>query len=236
MSARGALQGLLTLALMTATASAVAASFGLSPLGLSIAANELSGSVIVSNTGTDEVVIQAKPYAWTQNGKDARDDTQALIVNPPIFKLAAGSQQLVRVASRGAPPREVERAYRVVFSEVPVASSTPAPGFRISIAMDIPLFVEPMVRGAPQVTWRLEQVGDRSRLVAENSGGRHLRLRDVQVLDGARLIDTVARIVVLAKSSFVIDLPEAAKGALALQLVGNDDDDQRVSVDVPAAR
>jgi len=236
MSARGALQGLLTLALMTATASAVAASFGLSPLGLSIAANELSGSVLGTNTGTDEVVIQAKPYAWTQNGKDARDDTQALIVNPPIFKLAAGSQQLVRVASRAAPSLDVERAYRVVFSEVPVASSTPAPGFRISIAMDIPMFVEPVVRGAPQVTWRLEQVGDRSRLIAENSGGRHLRLREVQVLDGARLIDTVARIVVLAKSSFVIDLPETAKGALALELVGNDDDDQRVSVAVPAAR
>ncbi len=72
--------------------------------------------------------------------------------------------------------------------------------------------------------------------VAENSGRRHLRLRDVQVLDGARLVDTVARIVVLAKSSFVIDLPEAAMGARALQLVGNDDDDQRVSVDLPAAR
>ncbi|HKO67726.1 MAG TPA: fimbria/pilus periplasmic chaperone [Burkholderiaceae bacterium] len=236
MSARGALKGLLTLVLMAATAPAVAASFGLSPLSLSIAANELSGSVLVTNTGTDDVVIQAKPYAWTQSGKDARDDTQALIVNPPIFKLAAGSQQLVRVASRGAPPREVERAFRVVFSEVPVASSTPAPGFRISIAMDIPLFVEPMARGAPQVMWRLEHIGDRSRLVAENRGGRHLRLREVQVLDGTRLVDTVARIVVLAKSSFVIDLPETAKGARALQLVGNDDDDQRVSVDVPAAR
>ena len=236
MSARGALKGLLTLALVAATASAVAASFGLSPLSLSIAANELSGSVIVSNTGTDEVVIQAKPYAWRQNGIDARDDTHDLIVNPPIFKLAAGTQQLVRVASRGAPPREVERAYRMVFSEVPVASSTPAAGFRISIAMDIPLFVEPMVRGAPEVTWRLEQVGDRSRLVAENSGGRHLRLRDVQVLDGTRLLDTVARIVVLAKSSFVIDLPETAKGARALQLVGNNDDDQRVSINIPAAR
>ena len=236
MGARGALQGLLTLACMAATASAAAASFGLSPLALSIAPNELSGSVLVTNTGSDEVVIQAKPYAWTQNGKDARDDTQALIVNPPIFKLAAGSQQLVRVASRGAPPPEVERAYRVVFSEVPVASLAPAPGFRISIAMDIPLFVEPMVRGAPQVTWHLEQIGDRSRLVAENSGGRHLRLRDVQVFDGAHLLDTVARIVVLAKSSFVIDLPDAAKRARALQLVGNDDDDQRVSFNIPAAR
>ena len=102
--------------------------------------------------------------------------------------------------------------------------------------MDIPLFVEPVVRAQPAVTWRLEHVGDRSRLVAENSGGRHLRLRDVQVLDGTRLLDTVARIVVLAKSSLAIDLPATAKGALALELVGNDDDDQRVSVDVPTAR
>ncbi len=167
----------------------------------------------------------------------SRDETRDLIINPPIFKLAAGEQQLVRVASRGAPP--ARRRARLSFSfqrSARGAAAASAPGFRITIAMDIPLFVEPVVRGQPAVTWRLEHVGDRSRLVAENSGGRHLRLRDVQVLDGTRLLDTVARIVVLAKSSFVIDLPETAKGALALQLVGNDDDDQRVSVDVPAAR
>jgi hypothetical protein len=50
--------------------------FRLSPLGLSIAANELSGSVVVTNTGSDEVVIQARPYAWTQTAR-TRGTTRA---------------------------------------------------------------------------------------------------------------------------------------------------------------
>ena len=93
MSARGALRGLFTSILIVATAPAVAASFGLSPLGLAIGANELSGSVVVSNSGHDEIVIQARPYAWSQSGKESRADTRDLIMNPPIFKLAPGEQQ-----------------------------------------------------------------------------------------------------------------------------------------------
>ena len=111
-----------------------------------------------------------------------------LMINPPIFKLAAGEQQLVRVAPRGAPPPDVERAYRLVFSEVPevkrprqrrASASRSRWTFRCSSNR--------WFAAQPAVTWRLEHVGDRSRLVAENSGGRHLRLRDVQVLDGTRL-------------------------------------------------
>ena len=237
MGVRAALYRLLGLIMLATAAEAAASGFGLAPTGLTIAPKAVSGSVVVTNTGSDELVIQARPYAWSQNRADVRDETRDLVINPPIFTLAAGEQQLVRVAPRGAPPPDVERAYRLIFSEVPRGeAAASAPGFRITIAMDIPLFVEPVVRAQPAVTWRLEHAGDRSWLVGENSGGRHLRLREVQVFDGTRLLDTVARIVVLAKSSFAIDLPETAQGARALQLIGNDDDDQRVSVDVPTAR
>jgi fimbrial chaperone protein len=237
MSVAGALLRLLGVMIAVAGLDAAAAGFGLAPTGLTIAPNAVSGSVVVTNTGSDELVIQARPYAWSQNGNDVREETRDVVINPPIFKLAAGEQQLVRVAPRGAPLPNLERAYRLIFSEVPRGqAAASAPGFRITIAMDIPLFIEPLVRGTPQVTWRLEQVGDRSRLVAENSGGRHLRWREVQVLDGTRQIESVARVVVLAKSSFVIELPATASGARALQLVGKDDDDQRVAVEVPAAR
>ena len=109
MSARGALRGLCRLDSDRCDRSGGRSQFGLSPLGLAIGANELSGSVVVTNTGSDEIVIQARPYAWSQSGKESRADTRDLIVNPPIFKLAPGEQQLVRVASRsaaGAKPNE----------------------------------------------------------------------------------------------------------------------------------
>jgi len=232
MGARGALRGLVFSSMLTATASAVAASFGLSPLGLTISGRETSGSVVVTNTGAEEVVIQARPYAWSQSGQESRADTRDLLLNPPIFKLAAGEQQLVRIAPRIAALPDTERAYRVVFSEVPPQSAPGTSGFRITLAMDIPVYIEPVKAAQPAVTWRRQGAN----LVVQNAGGRHYRLREVQVFDGTKVVHTVPRIVVLSRSWLEIDLREAALPARALRLVGQDDADQQVSIDVPAAQ
>jgi len=232
MSARGALRGLIFSSMRAATASAVAASFGLSPTGLTISGRETSGSVVVTNTGAEEVVIQARPYAWSQSGQESRAETRDLLLNPPIFKLAAGEQQLVRIAPRTAPLPDTERAYRVVFSEVPPQASAGKSGFRITLAMDIPVYIEPVKAAQPAVSWRREGAN----LAAQNSGGKHFRLREVQVLDGMKVVHTVPRLVVLPRSWLQIELPDAARNAGALRLAGQDDADQPVSIDVPAAQ
>ena len=204
---------------------------------MTIAANEQSGSVVVTNTGPDEVIIQVRPYTWSQNGEESRADTRELIVNPPIFKLVAGEQQLVRVASRIAPAQEIERAYRLVFSEIPPANEAPkAAGFQIRVAMDIPLYLEPIAPSTAQPAFRLEQSAAGTRLVATNTGGRHFRLRDVRVQDGDTTIHTTPRIVILAKSMLAIELPAAAKNAQTLRLIGQDDADQPVSIEIAAQR
>ena len=237
MSARGALRWLLSIGLLAASSQVTAASFGLAPIGVTISAREQSGSVVVTNTGTDEVLIQVRPYAWTQDGQESRTETRELVVNPPIFKVGAGEQQLVRVASRAARPQDVERAYRLVFAEVPTGSQVAtSPGFRIRVEMDIPLYVEPITLLSAQLAWRFEHSTDSGRLIVTNSGGRHFRLRDVRVHDGTQAIHTIPRIVILAKSTLAIDLPAAAKNAQALRLIGQDDADQPVSIDVAATR
>ena len=236
MSARGALRNALALVLVAAASHASAASFGLAPLGLTIAAREQSGSVVVTNTGTDEIVIQVRPYAWTQDGQESRSETRELIVNPPIFKLPAGEQQLVRIAARMVPPNEVERAYRLVFGEVPLAAEATGGGFRIRVAMDIPLYIEPVTPASAQVIWNIESTATGSRLIAVNNGGRHFRLREVRLQQGAEVVHTLPRIVVLAKSTLAIELPGAAKDLQLLRLIGQDDADQPVSIDIPAKR
>jgi fimbrial chaperone protein len=236
MSARGALRNALTLVLLAATSQALAASFGLAPLGLTIAAREQSGSVVVTNTGTDEIVIQVRPYAWTQNGQESRTETRELIVNPPIFKLPAGEQQLVRIATRVAPLNDVERAYRLVFGEVPLAPEAAGGGFRIRVAMDIPLYIEPITPTSAQLTWNIESTATGSRLIAANSGGRHFRLREIRLQQGTEVIHKLPRIVVLAKSTLAVELPDAAKDLQLLRLIGQDDGDQPISIDIPAQR
>ena len=192
--------------------------------------------MVVTNTGTDEIVIQVRPYVWTQNGEESRTETRELILNPPIFKLPAGEQQLVRIASRLAPPKDIERAYRLVFGEVPVSADSAGGGFRIRVAMDIPLYLEPVAATAPQLAWHLETGTDGSRLVATNTGGRHFRVREVRLQQGAEVIHTIPRIVVLAKSTLAIELPTAAKNSQLLRLIGQDDADQPVSIDISATR
>jgi fimbrial chaperone protein len=233
MSVGGALRWILAAAAAFTSSWAAAASFGVSPIGLTIAPNESSGSVVVTNTGTDTVVIQARAFAWSQAGSDVRSETRDLILNPPIFKLAAGESQLVRIASRLPAPDEKESAFRLTFREVPALAAAPTSGLRIAVAMDVPLYIAPRKPAAPRMAWRFEETGGKPRLLAENSGNRHLRLSDVKVMDGGSEVASVPRLVVLANSSFAVDLQAAAKSAKSLRLIGRDDDNQPLDVEVP---
>jgi fimbrial chaperone protein len=212
---------------------AAAASFGVSPIGLTIAPNENSGSVVVTNTGADSIVIQARAFKWSQSGSDVRSETRDLIMNPPLFKLAAGESQLVRIASRLPAPEETESAFRLTFTEIPVLATTPLPGLRIAVAMDVPLYIAPRKTAAQSMVWRYEEAAGKPRVLAENSGHWHLRLSNIKVMDGASELASVARLVVLANSSFAVELPASAKAAKSLRLLGRDDDNQPVDVEVP---
>lgn len=228
----GALRWILTVVAAIAPCLAAAASFGVSPIGLTIPPTENSGSVVVTNTGPDAVVIQARAFAWTQSAEDLRSETRDLIINPPMFKLAPGEAQLVRVASRRAAPEETELAFRLAFSEVPLLGSAPAPGLRITVSLDVPLYIAPRKAGSPAVAWRFESAAGKPRVLGENSGDRHLRLRDVKIMDGDRELASVPRLVVLARSSFAVSLNASPGKSQSLRLTGQDDDNQPVDVDI----
>jgi fimbrial chaperone protein len=214
---------------------AEAASFALAPLGLSIASRDSSGSVTVTNGSDDPVVIQVKTLTWTQrDGKDAREETRELIVNPPIFKLGPGDQQLVRFASRMGPPREVESAYRVVFSEVPSREAPRSePGFRIALAMDIPLYLEPQAAvAATPVRWQAVRTEKGVRITGENAGNVHFRVVNADFAAGLESLGTQGNVVILPRSRIDFDVSAPARGAAAIKLTAEDLASQPYSVDI----
>lgn len=222
--------------LCAVTNLAAAGSFSLAPLGLSIAPRESSASVIAINSGDGPLVLQVKPLAWTQrDGRDEREETRDLIVNPPIFKLAPGEQQLVRFASRSGPPRDVEAAYRAVFSEVVPKDAPKGPsGFRITLAMDIPVYIEPVAPASPApIRWQAERTGSGVRLTAENPGNVHFRVVDAQFSADGTALRAHGILAVLPKSRIVIDLPAPPRAATAIQLSAQDSASKPVSVDIP---
>jgi fimbrial chaperone protein len=227
-----ALAGLMLLAVASL---ATAGAFSLSPVGLSIPKGDSSGSVVAENTSGAPLVIQVRAQAWRQaGGKDLRDDTRDLIVNPPIFKLAPGEQQLVRIASRVGPPPDVERAYRVTFSEVaPKDAPQAQPGFRVTLAMDIPVYVEPVAPAAPTIRWQAERTNEGVRLIAENPGNVHYRIVEAVIAVAGKVLAKPGAIVVLPKSTKVYELPEVAPGAAALHVTAEDGASHPVSFEIP---
>jgi len=223
------------LLLLLATPLALAGSFSISPIGLSIPSRDSSASVIAENTGTTPIVIQVKTLAWRQtNGSDVRDDTREIIVNPPLFKLGPGEQQLVRIASRMGAPTENEAAYRVVFTEIVTRDVvTTQPGFRFALAMDIPVYIEPVAKAdAATVRFTAERKAGGLSVTAENPGNVHYRIVNAEFAAAGRVLKKFGTIVVLPRSSMAFELPAVPPGTSAIHLSADDGASHPVSIDI----
>jgi fimbrial chaperone protein len=191
-------------------AAASASSFGLSPMRVELSAATPTAIINVSNSGDAAVTIQAQAYVWTQpEGKDTYEETRGFIISPPIFTLAPGARQIVRIAMRGAPPTDVEQAYRLMFREVPQAEEATGTGiaFRIAVGMNIPMFVAP-VRGsaAPKAVFAVDAGPDAApRLRIANEGTGNLRLSELVVSHGDddKLADLGVFVVLPGATGFV---------------------------------
>jgi fimbrial chaperone protein len=222
------------LALLALSNVAAAGGFSLSPIRLTIPARDVAGSITATNTGDAPIVLQAVALAWLQqDGREVREETRALIVNPPIFKLAPGEQQIVRIASRTGAPAVDEQTFRLVVSEIPTEGAPVAsPTLRLTLAMDVPVFLEPRQAGASSMHWRVD-TGSSPRLIAENRGTRHFRIHDVEYLADGKAVHKAAAAVVLPKSWLALELPSEAGNARTLQIRAKDDAGQPVTIDVP---
>jgi len=116
---------------------AEAGSLRVDPVRLEINAGRRTATVTIRNDEATPVTIRAYALTWDQaNGEDVYGDTDAVIVSPPIFTIAPGASQLVRVGLRS--PSGGGRAYRVIIEEVPGAS--PAGGVQVALRLNLPLF------------------------------------------------------------------------------------------------
>jgi fimbrial chaperone protein len=177
------------LLLLAAAPSAIAqvppAPGGLSvaPVQLSLSDTSRSVSTIVSNPGGAPITVQARLYAWKMNGEEeAYEPATDAGFSPPLFKLAPSRTQAVRVVAK-TPPGPVERSYRLVVDQLPLAD---APGqLQLPVRMVLPVFVEPAagVARTAKLDWRAryEPQARQIRLSVANRGAVHARIVDLAV-------------------------------------------------------
>jgi fimbrial chaperone protein len=179
-------RGLTAAVLLAASLDAMAATFGLTPMRVELSERSPTAIVTVNNSGDSPLSVQVQAYTWTQpGGADVYDETRGFIISPPIFTIPPGGSQVVRVAIRGAPPVDVEQAFRLIFREVPPAEESAADQalFYIALNMNIPMYVAPTaVAAAPKATFAFDPgAGGSPRLRIANDGNGNLRLSNLVV-------------------------------------------------------
>lgn len=176
-------------------------------------------SITITNSGDAAVAFQTSVRRWTQadNG-DRYEDSDELIVVPPIADIPAGSSQIFRVTPR-RPPGAEERAYRLVFEDVSDAKERDA-GTEVAISFrvnhDLPAFVE--ASGRPRAQPRLGLCANpppagRACVRVDNDGNRYVLVRKLTVEDGGehREVNVSSRVLAGAWREWTFELPSNVK-------------------------
>ena len=174
--------------LAVAGTPASASSFSIAPIRVELGGGHSRGELTLHNDGDSPVTIQVSSVVWSQlQGEDRYDQTHDVITAPPVFVLAAKSDQIVRVAlRRGADPTR-ELSYRLFFQEVPQSADPAFNGLRVALRLSVPVFVSPVATNAVSVlTWQASSTGpDELTIRASNTGTAHLQVTDFDVLLGS---------------------------------------------------
>jgi fimbrial chaperone protein len=186
---------------------ALAGSFSATPVRLGLPAGATSTSLALENLGDQPVVVQASPMLWRQEGgRDVLTATQDILVSPPIFTIAPGATQTVRVGLMRPADPERELSYRLSLQEVPPPPDPARPGVSVALQLVLPVFVQPLApaRAAPKPVWSARRAQDGAiELTLSNQGTAHVQVVDARLVaeDGAVVGEASPRAYVLPGQS-----------------------------------
>jgi len=171
-------------ACLLAPFSVMAGSLTVTPIRIELSSAQRSVALTVRNDGNQPTVVQAQLVAWSQADNDDRlEPTTDILASPPIFTVAPGASQILRVALRRAPDAARERSYRILVTEVP---GKPQPGFtgaQFTLKISLPIFVDASgAKTSPQLEWSgVRTAKGELALTAVNTGAKHIQVQAIEV-------------------------------------------------------
>jgi fimbrial chaperone protein len=159
------------------TSPAFAGSFAVNPVRVTLSAGQAVAALTVHNNAKEPTVVQLETSAWSQrDGSDVLTPTAEILATPPIFTIAPGGSQIVRVGLRRTPDVQHELTYRLFLREVPPPEPM-AQGLRVALAVSLPVFVTPQHPGAPKLVWHVARLSEgQIQLRASNTGSAHVQI------------------------------------------------------------
>ncbi|HSW13519.1 MAG TPA: fimbria/pilus periplasmic chaperone [Solimonas sp.] len=178
-------RGALGAVLLLFAGLAPAASLRVAPLQVDLGKGQPIGRLQLFNDGNSDMVVDLRVRAWKiVDDRDVLSSTDEVIAVPPVARVPAGGQQLVRVGFRRPDlPGDVERSYRLVVTELPRPNPGPAQ-LQLQLRLLIPVFVAPRAPPQPALSLRLREEQGRLQLDAANAGNVHAKLTSLALRDG----------------------------------------------------
>jgi fimbrial chaperone protein len=163
--------------------SAVAATLQVSPVRISISADGKAGVVRLHNQSDVPTLVQIEALVWNDTADLSEvPTTSEILAVPPVFEIAAGAEQLIRLALRRPLTSGTEQAYRLLITEVPRAVGDGVEGVSFALRLNLPVFVTP-AGALPQPTWSLQRDGGGAKLTLGNEGNAHVRVRSIALFE-----------------------------------------------------
>ncbi|MGI9416394.1 MAG: fimbrial biogenesis chaperone [Geminicoccaceae bacterium] len=160
--------------------TAEAGTLKVSPIKVFLPADGKSEVIRVKNPDSTPALVQVQAVEWVKaEDLDQAERADEILAVPPIFEMAPNSEQIIRLAHRDGRAAIVEKAYRLLITEVP--EEVEPGGIAFAVRLNMPLFVTP--RGAvPDPEWRFEMSpSGEAELILANRGSAHLMVKSFEL-------------------------------------------------------
>jgi fimbrial chaperone protein len=162
----------LALQRLMACPMAQAGSFGINPVKLMLSGQNSTQIMTVRNDGDQSAVMQVELADWSHmQGQEVYTPTRELLAIPPIFTLAAGATQIIRIGLRRAPAEQAEPAYRMFLQEVPPPVKPGSQGLQVALRISVPVFAVPAHHVKPVLHWQAVRLDEHTIKVGVTNTG-----------------------------------------------------------------
>lgn len=165
---------------------AFAGEFQVSPIILDLGKTNKSGTITVSNVGTEKINLQIQAMKWKQDaeGKDLYSETNDIIYFPKIVSVDKGDSQLIRAGIKEG-LSEREKTYRLYIQEIPDQSrkSPDKAKFQIAVMIrfGVPIFIKPAIENLKGIVDAVTVAKGTATAVVKNTGNVHFRITKITV-------------------------------------------------------
>jgi fimbrial chaperone protein len=164
--------------------------YSANPTKLILSQNQKIETLTIQNISNEKTSIQIDPVHWDQkNNEEMYSFTKDIIVSPKIVTLFPGKSQIIRIGLKRALRNDVEGNYRIILRELtlpdnPYKLNHIKGNVRMSLNMNIPLFIEPLKKEMTVPRWIIKKINDQKiKLICNNPRNIHLVISDIRLLD-----------------------------------------------------